>query len=78
MRIEKDILNVSEVSNLLSCSAQKTYKLIKSGALEAYKDVSGRIWKIPDKSIYLYKERQSARFKSIINIFDEVDNDSKK
>ena len=25
----------------------------------------------------LYKERQSARFKSIINIFDEVDNDSK-
>lgn len=54
MKLEKDILTVSEAACVLSCSTQCVYRLIHSNALRAYKDAAGRPWRIPESCIKDY------------------------
>lgn len=54
MKLEKNILTVSEAACVLSCSTHIIYRLIHTHALGAYKDAGGHPWRIPDVSIKNY------------------------
>ena len=54
MKIEKNILTVSEAACVLSCSTHVIYRLIHTNALGAYKDATGRPWRIPEACINDY------------------------
>ena len=47
-----DLMSVTEVSERLHISRNTAYSLLKKGELEGYK--VGRMWRIPDKSIWNY------------------------
>ena len=47
-----DLMSVTEVSERLHISRNTAYSLLKRGELEGYK--VGRMWRIPDKSIWNY------------------------
>lgn len=54
MKIEKNILTVSEAACILSCSTHVIYRLIRANALRAYKDSEGHPWRIPESCIKDY------------------------
>ena len=54
MKVEKNILTVSEAACILSCSTHVIYRLIHTNALRAYKDAEGRPWRIPESCIKDY------------------------
>ena len=54
MKIEKNILTVSEAACVLSCNTHVIYHLIHTNALGAYKDAKGRPWRIPESCIKDY------------------------
>ena len=54
MLIDKLTLSVSEAASILNCSSQTIYRLIHNKSLNAYKDLGGRPWHIPDYSIRNY------------------------
>ena len=54
MFIEEKIYTVSEAASILRCSSQKIYHLIHIKALNAYKDIGGRPWHIPNYCIENY------------------------
>ena len=65
MKIEKNIMTVSEAACILSCSTYVIYRLIHANALKAYKDAEGRPWRIPESSI---KDYVTARISSTTSI----------
>ncbi len=54
MVINKIVLNLQDVQQVLNLSAYGVYKLIHEKKLYAYKDDGGRAWKIPEQSIIDY------------------------
>ena len=62
MLINKTILFAAEVSSLLGYSTQYVYTLIHQEKLFAYKDPDGKAWRIPEKAVTDYIQRQSAEY----------------
>lgn len=54
MIINKTVLNLQDVQQLLNLSACSVYRLIHEKKLYAYKDDGGKSWKIPEQSITNY------------------------
>ena len=47
-----ELISITEVCEILNISRNTAYSLLKRGELEGYK--VGRMWRIPDKSIWNY------------------------
>lgn len=47
-----DILNVDDVAKALKIGTSQTYKLVRSGKIQAFKE--GRAWKIAKHSLIQY------------------------
>lgn len=54
MVINKIVLNLQDVQQVLNLSAYSVYKLIHEKKIYAYKDDGGKSWKIPEQSIVDY------------------------
>lgn len=54
MVINKIVLNLQDVQQVLNLSAYSVYKLIHEKKIYAYKDDGGKSWKIPEQSIIDY------------------------
>ena len=58
-----DLMSVSEVCERLQISRNTAYSLLKRGDLEGVK--VGRMWRIPDRSIWNYVTLNNKRMESI-------------
>lgn len=58
----KAILSTSETANILNCSDQTVYKLIKTGKVQAYKNSSHGAWRVLAESVYDYQKSRLADF----------------
>ncbi len=58
-----DLMSVSEVCERLQISRNTAYSLLKRGDLEGVK--VGRMWRIPDRSIWNYIMLNNKRMESI-------------
>ena len=58
-----DLMSVSEVCERLQISRNTAYSLLKRGDLEGVK--VGRMWRIPDRSIWNYITLNNKRMESI-------------
>lgn len=52
-----DILTIEELAEALKTGTTQAYKLVRSGALKAFKE--GKDWKIPKQALILYITEQS-------------------
>lgn len=55
LMVPKLELFATEAAVMLGCNVQKVYMLLKSGALEGYKE--GKAWKISVDELYRYADR---------------------
>lgn len=58
----KAILSTSKTANILNCSDQTVYKLIKAGKVQAYKHSEHGAWRILAESVHDYQKSRIADF----------------
>lgn len=56
------VLSTSETANILNCSDQTVYKLIKTGKVQAYKHSAHGAWRILAESVHNYQKSRLAEF----------------